>query len=78
MAYDSLRNRQLSPDTCGKEVDVSVSQVHRWIRSGEIVAVQLGTRCTRIDGDSVADFLTRRQAVLRKPRGKAAVKAVAV
>ncbi len=73
MAYENLRGRQFAPGTCAEALDVSISQVHRWIRSGEIAAVKLGIRCTRIDGDTVADFLARRQSVPRPPRGKAAV-----
>jgi excisionase family DNA binding protein len=70
--YENLRGRQLSPDSCAETLDVSTSQVHRWIRAGEITAAKLGDRCTRIDGDTVADFLIRKQAIPRKPRGKAA------
>lgn len=70
MLYDSLRGRQLAPETCAAALDVSVSQIYRWISDGKIMAVKLGHRCTRIDGDSVAEFLTSRQAVPRPPRGK--------
>lgn len=73
MAFENLRGRQFAPGSCARALDVSISQVHRWIRSGEIAAVKLGVRCTRIDGDSVAEFLARRQEVPRQPRGKAAL-----
>ncbi len=72
MSYDSLRGRQLAPETCATALDVSISQVHRWITAGKIKATKLGLRCTRIDGDSVADFLISQQSVPRTPRGKAA------
>lgn len=72
MSYDSLRGRQIAPETCAQALDVSVSQVHRWISSGKIKATKLGPRCTRIDGDSVAEFLISQQAVPRTPRGSAA------
>ena len=72
MLYDSLRGRQLAPETCAAALDVSVSQIYRWISDGKIMAVKLWHRCTRIDGDSVAEFLTSRQAVPRTPRGSAA------
>ena len=69
MAYEHLRGRQFSPATLSGDLDVSRSQIHRWISSGEIAAVKVSYRCTRIDGDSVADFLTRRQAVPRAAVG---------
>lgn len=72
MSYETLRGRQLAPETCAAALDVSVSQVHRWISAGKIKATKLGLRCTRIDGDSVADFLISQQSVPRIPRGKAA------
>ena len=75
MAYENLRGRQFAPGTCAEALDVSISQVHRWITAGEIAAVKLGIRCTRIDGDSIAAFLESRQSSPRLPRGKAAVAA---
>ena len=74
MAYEALRGRQFSPESCADALDVSISQVHRWITSGEIKASKLGTRCTRIDGDSIASFLMRRENTPRIPRGKHAKK----
>lgn len=68
--YDNLRGRQLSPDNAAKAVDVSISQIHRWISAGEIHVARLGHRCTRIDGGSLADFLIRCSAVPALPRGK--------
>lgn len=74
MAYENFRGRQFSPSSLAEALDVSTSQVHRWASAGEIVAINLGMRCTRIDGDSVAEFLIRRQEKPRTPRGKALVK----
>lgn len=70
MSYDFLRGRQLAPESCANLLDVSLSQVYRWISGGEIIVTRLGPRCTRVDGDSVADFLLRRQSVPGQPRGK--------
>lgn len=61
MAFESFRGRQIAPTTLSQETDTSYSQIHRWIASGEIVATKLGSRCTRVDGDSVAEFFERRQ-----------------
>lgn len=72
MAFDQLRGRALSPETVATISDGSVSQVHRWISSGKIKAAKLGYRMTRIDGDSLADFLSSRLDQDRNPRGKAA------
>jgi hypothetical protein len=72
MAFDQFRGRALSPDTVATDTDSCVSQVHRWISAGHIKAVKLGYRMTRVDGDSLADFLTSRLSAPRLPRGKAA------
>lgn len=72
MAFDNFRGRTLAPETAANGVDVSVSQIHRWIKAGKIKAVKLGYRMTRIDGDSLADFLTSHLEGPRPPRGIAA------
>lgn len=76
MAFDQFRGRVLSPESTAESTDSCVSTVHRWISAGEIKAVKLGYRMTRIDGDSLADFLTRKLSTPRPPRGKC-IKAVA-
>ena len=70
MAFDNFRGRALSPENAAIGADCSVSQIHRWASEGKIKAAKLGYRMTRIDGDSLADFLTARLAVPRPPRGK--------
>lgn len=72
MAFDQFRGRMISPETTAKSTEVSISQVHRWISAGKIKAVKLGYRMTRIDGDSLADFLTSRLPSGRPYRGGAA------
>jgi len=69
MDYATLHGKHFSPATLSEILDISISQIHRWITAGEITAIKVSYRCTRIDGDSVARFLTRRQAVPRKPIG---------
>lgn len=69
MAFDNFRGRAISPENAAIGSDCSVCQVHRWIRDGKIKAAKLGYRMTRIDGDSLADFLTSRIAAPRPPRG---------
>jgi len=71
MAFDSFRGRALAPKTVCAEADFSLPQIHRWIREGKIKATKLGYRMTRIDGDSLADFLTDNLGKPRPPRGKA-------
>lgn len=78
MAFDNFRGRALAPETVATETDSSVSQVHRWISSGKIKAAKLGPRMTRIEGDSLADFLTIRLSEPRPPRGKHAKKLSAI
>jgi hypothetical protein len=71
MAFDQFRGRALSPETIAVDTDTSISTVHRWISAGVITAVKLGYRMTRVDGDSLADFLTSRLSAPRPARGKA-------
>lgn len=70
MAFDNFRGRALSLVTVATETDASVSQVHRWISAGKIKATKLGSRMTRVDGDSLADFLTEKLSEPRPPLGK--------
>lgn len=63
MAYDQFNGRMIAPQVGAKELGISEFTVHRWIREGKIKAVKLSSRCTRIDGDSLADFLTAREFV---------------
>lgn len=60
MGYEQFRGRMIAPKISGNELGVSEFTIHRWIREGKIKAVKLSSRCTRIDGDSLADFLTAR------------------
>lgn len=72
MAFDNFRGRSLAIETVANSVDVSVSQIHRWIKAEKIKAIKLGYRMTRIDGDSLADFLTSHLDTPRPARGKSA------
>jgi predicted site-specific integrase-resolvase len=55
--FNQFRGRMIAPQTCAEALDNSEFTIHRWIRDGKIKAVKLSSRCTRIDGDSLADFL---------------------
>lgn len=68
MVFDRLRGRALSPESAAESTETSVSTIHRWISDGKIIAFKLGHRMTRIDGDSLADFLYSRRCA---PRQKA-------
>lgn len=50
----------IAPKVGAIELGISEFTAHRWIRDGKIKAVKLSSRCTRIDGDSLADFLSSR------------------
>lgn len=71
MSFEQHRGKALSPETVAAATDSSVSQVHRWIREGKSQGNKTGYRMTRIDGDSLADFLTSRLSAPRPARGKA-------
>lgn len=58
--FKQFRGRLIAPQTGAEELDVSEATIHRWIRNGFIKAVKPSSRCTRIDGDSLADFLESR------------------
>ena len=70
MSFDNVRGRALSPENAAIAADCSISQIHRWVSEGKIKAAKLGYRMTRIEGDSLADFLTGRLSEPRPPRGK--------
>lgn len=70
MAFDQFRGRLLSPAAVADDVGVSVCQIHRWITAGKIVATRLGHRITRVDGDSLAQFLTNSMESPGYRRGK--------
>lgn len=82
--FDQYRGRMIAPQVCAKELGLSEFTVHRWIREGKIKAVKLSVRCTRIDGDSLADYMMANTFVpgekeeqpeqLRGHRGKKASK----
>ena len=57
MGCEQYKGRMIPPQTLGKELGVSEFTIHRWIREGKIKAVKLSSRCTRVVGDSMADFL---------------------
>lgn len=58
--FEQFRGRMIAPQTCAEALENSEFTIHRWIRDGKIKAVKLSSRCTRIDGDSLADFLSSR------------------
>ncbi len=60
MVFNQFRGRLIAPQTGAEELDVSEATIHRWIRNGSIQAVRPSTRCTRIVGDSLAEFLESR------------------
>lgn len=57
---EQFRGRMLAPQACAEALDNSEHTIHRWIKDGKIKAVKIGHRMTRIDGDSLADFLLAR------------------
>lgn len=58
MAYDQFRGRMLAPQECADALSNSPATVQRWIRQGRLKATKLSSRCTRIDGDSIAELLS--------------------
>lgn len=60
MVYEQFRGRMIAPQSCAKALENSEFTIHRWIREGKIKAIKISSRCTRIDGDSLADFLIAR------------------
>lgn len=58
MAYDELRGRALPINTVADKVCVHKDTIRRWVKENRITAINFGPRCTRIDGDSLADFMT--------------------
>lgn len=57
VTFDQFRGRMIAPQVSATELGISEFTVHRWIREGKIRAVKLSARCTRIDGDSLAEYM---------------------
>jgi excisionase family DNA binding protein len=64
---EKVKGKMLSPDSTGALLELSRSQIHRLLKQKEIEAVKLGSRTTRITGDSIAAYLERKSNVIRKP-----------
>lgn len=62
MGYEQFRNRMIPPQGLAKELAISEFTVHRWIRQQKIQAVKLSSRCTRVIGDSVAEYIASQQS----------------
>jgi excisionase family DNA binding protein len=63
VSFDQYRGRMIAPQACARELGLSEFTIHRWIRDGKIGAVKLSARCTRIEGDSLADYMTANRFV---------------
>ena len=70
MSVDVFRGRLLSKGFCAEHLQTSLSFIDRKIRLGDIKAVRISPKMTRIDGDSLADFLEQQAAIASTPRGK--------
>ena len=71
MPSADLRGRLLSKQAASLFCDSSVSFIDRLIRAEKIRAIRITPKMTRIDGDSLADFLEAKANVPANPRGKA-------
>ena len=69
---EDLRGRLLSKQSASMQIESSICYLDRLIRAGKIKAVRLSPKMTRIDGDSLADFLEKQATIPSTPRGKAA------
>ena len=65
--FDNLKGKLFSPDSAGAFLELSRAQIHRLISSHELNALKLGTRTTRITGDSIVAYLERKANIERKP-----------
>lgn len=65
---NTFRGRMIPPKAAANATSTSECTIHRWIRSGKIRAVKLSEKCTRIDGDSLADYM---QSCLVSPKRSA-------
>ena len=72
MITENLRGRLHAKKSAALQIDSSVCYLDRLIRDGKIKAVRLSPKMTRIDGDSLADFLEKQATIPSTPRGKAA------
>ena len=72
MLTDELRGRLLTKQFSASKIQSHPCTVDRLIRDGKIKAVRLSPKMTRVDGDSLADFIEQQAAIPSTPRGKAA------
>ena len=75
MLTEDLRGRLISKQFAASQIESSICYLDRLIRAGKIQAVRLSPRMTRINGDSLADFLEKQSTIESTPRGKAARRA---
>ena len=72
MSNDDLRGKLHAKQRIAEHLDASLSFVDRQIRLGVFRAVRLTPKMTRVDGDSVADYLAAKASAPSLPRGAAA------
>ena len=70
-SHSIIRGRLLAKPEAASYSGASISWVDRLIRSEAIKVVRLSPKMTRIDGDSLADYLDSKANVPSTPRGKA-------
>ena len=64
---ESVVGRAFSPDSAAALLELSRSQIHRLIKNGKLQAIKLGSRTTRIPGESIAAYLQSKESVERAP-----------
>jgi hypothetical protein len=69
--HSTIRGRLLQKQEAANYSDASVSWIDRLIRSGDIKAIRISTKMTRVIGDSLADYLDSKSGAPSIPRGKA-------
>ena len=61
--FAQYRDRMIAPQQCAAELGVSEFTIHRWIREGKIQAVKLSLRCTRVVGNSLAEYMEKNTVI---------------
>ena len=69
--HSIIRGRLIQKSEAAKYSGASISWVDRRISAGEIQAVRLSSKMTRVIGDSLADYLDSKSGAPSIPRGKA-------
>lgn len=70
-SHANIRGRLLPKQEAATYSGASLSWIDRRIKAGEVEAIRMSAKMTRVVGDSLADYLDSKAGAPSIPRGKA-------